>query len=126
MKSPKLIKITKEQREVLFGILLGDAYAEYSPNGKSVRLKIEQSEKHRAYVNHLHDVFSSWNLSDVVERRGNCLFSTPFSPTLFFYGNQFYGAPSQPKPSKDTLFTVQELIRWFPSIGLHVLLRRQA
>ncbi len=99
----KLLKITKDQREILFGILLGDAHAEYSPNGKSVRIKIEQSQRHSEYVNHLHEVFSSWNLSDVAQRRGNCLFSTPFSPSLLFYANQFYTFqdPQGKKDKKD-------------------------
>jgi len=51
------IKITKMQKEVLIGIILGDAHLEKSLNGLSYRLKIEQSEKKKEYIEHLYEIF---------------------------------------------------------------------
>jgi hypothetical protein len=44
------ITVTKQQKEVLLGILLGDGHMELSPNRKSARLKIEQEAEKMEYV----------------------------------------------------------------------------
>lgn len=57
------LSFTSEQREVLVGLLLGDAHLEARKGGQIYRLKIEQSDAHRGYVEHLYHVFRSWVLT---------------------------------------------------------------
>jgi hypothetical protein len=50
MKINNKLKITKLQKEVLIGLILGNARLEKSLNGLSFRLKIEQSAKKKDYI----------------------------------------------------------------------------
>jgi len=103
MKDNK-VKITKLQKEVLFGIILGDAQLEQSPNGYSYRIKIEQSYKKKEYVNHLYFIFKDWALSIPKKKRDKYYFQTKFSSSFTFYGKQFY---------KDKIKKIPKLIhRW--------------
>ena len=94
-QSPKgtRIAVTKKQKEILLGILLGDGHMELSPNRKSARLKIEQEKERLGYVKHLHQVFRDWRPGPVraATNSNNFKFSTAFSPTLKFYHTAFYG-----------------------------------
>ncbi len=47
------LKLTKEQREILIGVLLGDAHLETRDNGQTYRLKFAQSVDHQPYLDHL-------------------------------------------------------------------------
>ncbi len=49
--------------DIAVGGLLGDVTIQTQDRGKTYRLKFQQSEKHRDYVFHLHDVFHEWVLS---------------------------------------------------------------
>jgi len=84
------IKITKMQKEVLIGIILGDAHLEKSLNGLSYRLKIEQSEKKKEYIEHLYEIFKDWTISGIKKNRNNLYFQTKYSESLLFFGKQFY------------------------------------
>lgn len=55
MGSQRVIGLTKRQREILAGLLLGDGCLEL--NGKHVRLKIDHSEKQKEYVFWLFNEF---------------------------------------------------------------------
>lgn len=59
----KTLKLTLLQKKVLYGILLGDAHLSTQDNGKTYRLHVYQSEKHKAYVYHLYEIFKLWCLS---------------------------------------------------------------
>lgn len=87
------ITVTKQQKEVLLGILLGDGHMELSPNRKSARLKMEQEAEKLEYVKHLHQVFKDWRPGPIIAatNSNNFKFSTAFSPTLTFYHTAFYG-----------------------------------
>ena len=91
-RQPNRVSVTREQKEILLGILLGDAHMELSPNGKSARLKIEQSVRKQDYVEHLHHVFQDWSPGRIVpaSNANNLHFSTRFSSSLLFYHTQFY------------------------------------
>jgi hypothetical protein len=94
----KKLKLTNVQKEVLNGILLGDAHLETQNSGKTYRLKIEQSVKHKEYVLHLYDLFKDWVLTEPAERKVNSAnssslnirFSTISHASLRFYAHQFY------------------------------------
>ncbi len=92
------LKLTAEQREVLVGLLLGDGHLETQNGGRTYRLKIEQSEKHKAYVYHLYRLFSEWVRTPpqpkVVRSGGhestNWWFQTLSHGAFRFYAQQFY------------------------------------
>lgn len=84
------LRFNTHQKSVLFGILLGDAHLEYSPNRKTARLKIEQSKKHEAYIQYIYSIFKPWCSSEIYEYKGNLRFSTQFCSSFKFYADQFY------------------------------------
>ena len=92
------LKLSQEQREVLIGLLLGDAHLETQNQGRTYRLKIEQGLRHQAYVQHLYEMFKPWVLTppQLKERssRGhiswNCWFQTVSHGAFRFYAHQFY------------------------------------
>jgi hypothetical protein len=99
------IKITKIQKEILVGIILGDGHLEKSINGLSYRLKIEQSINKKEYVEHLYEIFKDWTNSGIKRNRNNFYFQTKFTKSLLFYGKQFY--------NKDKKKIIPKLIhRW--------------
>lgn len=49
--------------DIAVGGLLGDVTIQTQNKGKTYRLKFQQSDKHRDYLFHLHDVFHEWVLS---------------------------------------------------------------
>lgn len=112
------LKLSKLQREILVGILLGDACLETRNSGRTFRLKVEQSVAHERYLVHLHEQFRCWTLSPPHSvrrvRRGvvteSLSFSTVSHSAFRFYGHQFY---------IDGKKRVPELIhRWLTPRGL--------
>ena len=94
----KGLKLSQNQREVLIGILLGDAHLETQNQGQTYRLKIEQSQKHEDYVQHLYEIFKPWILTPPqLKKRSirdheswNCWFQTVSHGAFRFYAQQFY------------------------------------
>lgn len=92
------LRLTQEQREALIGLLLGDAHLETRNGGKTYRLKIEQSNAHRAYVDHLYQLFRPWVLTAPQPKRvvsagrmsTNWWFQTLSHGAFRFYAAQFY------------------------------------
>ncbi|NIA11483.1 MAG: hypothetical protein GWP10_17595 [Nitrospiraceae bacterium] len=122
----KHLKLTDFQRQVLVGILLGDASLETQNKGRTYRLKIEQSEKHIEYLMHLYRVFKGWCLSlphkRDVERNGkisvNFAFSTVSHGAFRFYAQQFYKNGKKKVPSLiGKIFTSVSLAYWFMDDG---------
>ena len=66
----KNIKLNLLQKKILPGILLGDAHLSTQDKGKTYRLHIYQSVKHKEYVFHLYHIFKEWCLSEpqIIER----------------------------------------------------------
>ena len=52
------LKLNAVQKNVLVGILLGDATLETQNKGRTYRLKIEHSLAQKTYVEHLYEIFS--------------------------------------------------------------------
>jgi hypothetical protein len=115
----KTLRLSDEQREVLVGILLGDACLETQNSGRTFRLKIEQSAQHQAYVQHLYSLFRPWVLTPPRERQSTAAngsvtrswaFNTVSHEAFRFYAHQFYG---------DGVKQVPRLIqRWLTPRGL--------
>jgi hypothetical protein len=98
-----LPKLTKIQREILIGKLLGDAHLETQTDGRTYRLLVEHSVKASEYVNHLYDIYKpivgtppkevehEFNLDCGVQRKSRSLmFKTTVHPGFRFYGQLFY------------------------------------
>lgn len=89
--STNKFKLTKFQRQVIVGTLLGNAYAETQDLGVSYRLKFSQSNIHKDYLFHLYDVFKECcGALPHQELNENWAFSTYSSVSLRFYGMYFY------------------------------------
>lgn len=103
------LKLTKLQCEVLVGILLGDASLQTESNGKTYRLRISQSEKHKDYVFHLYEIFKNLTTSpptlyvftdsrNLSKKYSRWSFSTTQQSCFRFYGQQFYGEGKKKLP----------------------------
>jgi hypothetical protein len=114
----RVIKLNQVQREVLVGILLGDACLETRDRGRTYRLKVEQSAKHEVYVRHLRDLFNDWVLSGPRQRCNSrkgvdhvsWVFNSVSHPALRFFGQQFYADGTKHVP--------QLIHRWLTPRGL--------
>ena len=98
------LKLTLLQRQVLVGILLGDAHLSTMDKGQTYRLHVYQSEKHEAYTFHLYDIFKEWVVTPptkqnriyktgLLKNKQGCMisFKTISSPAFRFYAHNFYG-----------------------------------
>ena len=100
-KRPKLTQI---HREVLVGILLGNACLETFSNGKGYRLR----EQHKEYLFHLYEIFKNLTLSPPKQyiwsdsrnpgkQYKRWSFSTTQQVCFRFYGQQFYAGEEKKK-----------------------------
>lgn len=122
-----LLQLSRRQREVVVGVLLGDAGLESQNHGRTYRLKIEQSADHEAYVRHLRDVFDGWVLSGPRRREKTSRLGTPTVSWAFntvshgafrFYAQQFYlqGKKQVPRLIQRWL-SPRSLAYWFMDDG---------
>ena len=126
----KPLKLTLIQKKVLYGILLGDAHLSTQDNGKTYRLHVYQSEKHKAYVYHLYEIFKPWCLSPpaIIKRTYNTglykgktstmiSFKTISSGSLRFYAHIFTNKNTE-KQLKLTKKVPKLIHRWLHPISL--------
>ncbi len=91
------LALTKRQRELIVGLLLGDGHLE-TQNGRTYRLKVEHSIRQKEYVDWLYQNFSNWihqppkaRIKDSFGKRIISYgFTTYASGSLRFYAQQFY------------------------------------
>lgn len=99
------LKLTKRQKEIIVGLLLGDGHLETQNYGKTFRLKVEQSIAHKAYVDWLFSELQEFVLTGPKARkklsygkiRWNYGFQTLSLGSLRFFAHQFYGEPAGEK-----------------------------
>ena len=93
------LQLSSVQREALVGLLLGDACLETQNRGRTYRLKLEQSARQQAYVDHLYSLFREWVLTPPGTRSKrasngsvttNLAFQTVSHSAFRFYAQQFY------------------------------------
>jgi hypothetical protein len=125
-KLKQQLSLTPVQREVLVGLLLGDGCLETQNEGRTYRLKIEQSKAHQAYADHLYHLFDGWVLTpprirQVVSRghaSENVTFQTVSHSALRFYAHQFYqGGRKQVPKLIHRWLTTRALSYWFMDDG---------
>jgi hypothetical protein len=94
-------KLSREQKEILVGLLLGDGCLETQTKGRSWRLLIEQSLQRKEYVDHLYEIFKHFVQTPPKvkgkapslpggKRSFNQAFKTTVQSSFRFYGHQFY------------------------------------
>lgn len=129
------LKLTRLQKQVLVGILLGDAHLSTQDKGKTYRLHIYQSAKHENYVLHLYDIFKEWVLTKPTKKtrfyktgllkdKQACMisFKTLSSSAFRFYAHSFYTQKiglAQKKVPKiiHRYLTARGLAYWFMDDG---------
>lgn len=118
----KQLVLSKRQRELMVGLLLGDGHLETQNGGRTYRLKVEHGAQQREYLEWLAREFEGWLLSGWYEKqKGEKVvygFTTMSHPTLRFYATQFYqnGKKRMP-PLIKRLMTPLALAIWFLDDG---------
>ena len=105
------LALSKRQREILVGLLLGDGHLEIQNQGRTYRLKIEHSLTQRDYVDWLYHEFSDWVLTGPQEKTQQVTwknheartyqkywFNTVSVGSFRFYAQQFYQAKKKRIP----------------------------
>lgn len=122
----KSLKLTRDQREILVGLLLGNSCLETQNGGRTYRLKIEYSVKNQDYAQHIYEVFKEWVLTlpkKKVKANGehhstNVAFSTISHGTFRYYAHQFYAEGKKVVPrSIGKLLQAKGLAYWFMDDG---------
>lgn len=120
------LKLTDLQREILVGLLLGDACLETQNHGRTYRLKIEHSITQAPYAQHLYGCFKEWVLQEpkikIQTIKGKAyqkLWFTTVSHAAFrFYAQQFYRNRRKVVPKLiKRLLTERGLAYWFMDDG---------
>lgn len=94
------LKPSLEQREIIVGLMLGDGSLETQNQGRTYRLKVEQSIAHKEYVNWLFNLLENLTQtspqakgkfdSRLNRQSQNYWFSTLSLASLRYYGQLFY------------------------------------
>jgi recombination protein RecA len=124
----KSLKLTKRQREVIVGLMLGDGHLESQDKGRTYRLKVEYSATQKEYVDWLFKIFKDWvrtppQLKIKIRPSGfvvkTIYFQTYSHGALRFYGHQFYSKEGKKVIPKiiDKLLTPLALAIWFMDDG---------
>jgi hypothetical protein len=118
----KDLKLSKRQRELIVGLLLGDGHLETQNGGRTYRLKVEHGAAQREYLEWLAHEFQDWLLSGWYEKRKGAKvvygFTTVSHPALRFYGAQFYqNGKKRIPPIIKKLMTPLSLAIWFLDDG---------
>lgn len=118
----KGLELSKRQRELVVGLLLGDGHLETQNGGRTYRLKVEHGVAQREYLEWLAKEFQEWLVSGWYEKRkGEKLvygFTTMSHPAFRFYGAQFYqGGKKRIPPLIKKLMGPLALAIWFLDDG---------
>jgi hypothetical protein len=120
------LRLSDVQREIVVGVLLGDAHLETQNGGRSYRLKVEQAVRHAEYVRHLHSELREWVLTPPRPKMGktkgvttfNLAFQTVSHEELASYGSLFYQARRKIVPEDiREIATARALAYWYMDDG---------
>jgi hypothetical protein len=107
-------------------LLLGDGHLETQNGGRTYRLKLEQSLKHQAYLQHLYELFREWVLTPPrlkekvsgAHHGENLAFQTVSHSAFRFYAQQFYGDGKKRVPKLiHRWLSPQAIAYWFMDDG---------
>ena len=107
-----MTKLTKLQKEMLHGLILGDLHVRLQPKERTPRLMFEQGNCHKEYLFHLYFSFKEYVKTEPKQnKKGNWHFSTLSKPVFAFFRHQYY--------TEDGLKVVPKLIhRYLTPISL--------
>lgn len=119
-------KLTRDQKSIIVGNLLGDGHLETQTKGKTYRLRVEHSISQKTYVDWQYQKMAGLVGTpprvNLKSRNGkvsqNCKFDTLSSSSLRFFGQSFYqnGKKKIPRIIKK-LLTPLALAVWFMDDG---------
>src|SRR3989344_2133409 len=117
----KDLKLSKRQRELVVGLLLGDGHLETQNGGRTYRLKVEHGSAQREYLEWLAKEFQEWLVTGWDEKNKEKLgygFTTVSHPAFRFYGAQFYqNGKKRIPPLIKKLMSPLSLAIWFLDDG---------
>lgn len=121
-KAKSLLKLNDMQREVLVGVLLGDAHLETQNSGRTYRVKFEYSAEHGEYAHHLYEIFKEWILTPPQLKHdathNNIWFQTVSHSAFRFYAHQFYDEKRKCVPKLiHRYLTARAIAYWFMDDG---------
>lgn len=122
LKEKKLrLKLTKLQKSVIIGTVLGDGCLIASRSGKAARMQVRQKAKYYEFVYWKYDVFKNWVITKPRYDRFNdsIVFRTISHPTLMMIRKIFYQNNTKIIPAniKDLLRHPLSLAVWFMDDG---------
>lgn len=85
------LSLSKRQKEILIGLLLGDGHLEKLYTPTLGRLKVEQSYKHKDYVDWLYREFRNWVRSRPKVKKKKVLNKTYWNYGFLTYGHRLLG-----------------------------------
>ena len=117
----KDLKLSKRQRQLIVGLLLGDGHLETQNGGRTYRLKVEHGSAQREYLEWLAKEFQEWLVTGWYEKHREKLvygFTTVSHPAFRFYGAQFYqNGKKRIPPLIKKLMSPLSLAIWFLDDG---------
>lgn len=118
----KNLSLTKRQREIIAGTLLGDGHLETQDSGKTYRLKIEHCDAQGEYLKRLYQEFKQWIPSKPYTKvkHGNVYIGvrTYSHKSLQTFGKIFYPQGKKIIPRViEKLLTPLSLAIWFMDDG---------
>ena len=116
------LALSQVQREVLIGLLLGDAHLETQNNGRTYRLKLEYSMKQCEYARHVYGLYKEWILTPPQEKHDgthNNIWCQTLSHSAFrYYAHQFYSKGVKCVPENIHRFmNARSIAYWFMDDG---------
>jgi hypothetical protein len=125
----KTLRLTKLQKEIIIGTLLGDSSMSLREGKPCYSIKFEQGEEHADYVTHLYEIFAdftgtppSWRWIDRQKTRRALWFRTYRHDELIFYCNLFYQGTGEDRrkivpKNIENFITPRVLAYWFMDDG---------
>lgn len=123
---PQILKLTKRQREIIVGTLLGDGHLETQTAGRTYRLRIMHAASQREYIEWLYHEFRNIAAGPLHEKYfmvngkdyRSYWFDTKNSSSLRFYAHQFYPQGKKQVPKIIArLLTPLALAVWYMDDG---------
>jgi hypothetical protein len=118
----KGLKLSQSQREILTGLILGDAHLETQNSGRTYRVKFEYASKNSEYAIHIYEIFKDWVLTPpqlkTDETRSNIWFQTISHSAFRFYAQAFYKDKIKCVPAIiHRLLTERSIAYWYMDDG---------
>lgn len=119
------MNILQQQKEIIFGTLLGDSSLQTYTEGRTWRMRFIQSDSHKDYLFHLYDIFQSFVKTppkSITDKHGSTrwYFNTTVHPFLNEFGQMFYDSNKKIVPSQEYLelyLSPLALSYWFMDDG---------